>query len=100
MTGTVFISGAGKGLGFALGRQFIDAGYHVFAGERSPSQHLADLRERHPQVLTILPLDIGSMDSIRQAAQAVGEKTPALDILVNNAAVYQENKLADLEDLD
>jgi NAD(P)-dependent dehydrogenase (short-subunit alcohol dehydrogenase family) len=40
------------------------------------------------------------MDSIRQAARAVEAKTPNLDILINNAAVYLEDKAAVLEDLD
>jgi NAD(P)-dependent dehydrogenase (short-subunit alcohol dehydrogenase family) len=100
MNETVFISGAGKGLGFALARRFIGAGFHVFAGEHSPSRNLPHLLEQYPRALTILPLDVGKMDSIRKAAELVAEKTSALDILVNNAAVYLEDKSANLEDMD
>jgi NAD(P)-dependent dehydrogenase (short-subunit alcohol dehydrogenase family) len=100
MTETVFISGAGKGLGFALARQFIRAGYHVFAGEHSPSRDLPQLLEQYPEALTILPLDISRMDSIGRAAELVQKETSALDILINNAAVYLEDKSANLEDMD
>jgi NAD(P)-dependent dehydrogenase (short-subunit alcohol dehydrogenase family) len=100
MTETVFISGAGKGLGFALARQFLQAGFHVFAGQYSPSARLAALIDEYPETLAVVPLDISSMDSVRQAARAVEAKTPALDVLINNAAVYLEDKSALLEELD
>src|SRR5689334_6572377 len=100
MTETIFISGAGKGLGFALAVQFLQAGFHVFAGQYSSSPRLSGLMEEYPETLTVIPLDISDMDSIRQAARAVEEKIPALDILINNAAVYLEDKAATLEELD
>jgi NAD(P)-dependent dehydrogenase (short-subunit alcohol dehydrogenase family) len=100
MTETVFISGAGKGLGFALAVQFLQAGFHVFAGQYSPSARLAGLMDKYPETLSIVPLDISSMDSIRQAGREVEAKTPVLDILINNAAVYLEDKAGTLEELD
>lgn len=100
MTKTVFITGAGKGLGLALARHFLQAGDRVFAGERSPSRALPELLEQYPQNLTSLPIDVTRMDSVRAAARTISGLAPALDILVNNAAVYLEDKVANLEDMD
>jgi len=100
MTETVFVTGADKGLGFALCRRFLDGGFHVFAGAYTASSALADLRQGFPERLTVIPLDVSEMGSIMGAARSLGERTASLDILINNAGVHLENKAMPLEELD
>jgi NAD(P)-dependent dehydrogenase (short-subunit alcohol dehydrogenase family) len=86
----VFITGANRGLGLELTRQYLERGDQVFAASRQPGQ-AAELQQLHQQYadrLVLLPLDVASTDSIAAAVQAVQSQTDALDVLVNNAGVY------------
>jgi NAD(P)-dependent dehydrogenase (short-subunit alcohol dehydrogenase family) len=111
MTETVFITGADKGLGFALATRFLSAGFRVFAGAHLPDgnpstlpvvagQALPRLREQFPQTLTVIPLDVSRMASIRAAVKRVARQVSGLDVLINNAGVHLEKENASLEQLD
>lgn len=95
MIKTVFITGADKGLGFSLTQRFLAAGIRVFAGQYEPGSSLSALAA--PEKLTLVPLDVTQMDSVRQAARRVAEQTPALDVLINNAGVMLETRTPLLE---
>jgi NAD(P)-dependent dehydrogenase (short-subunit alcohol dehydrogenase family) len=84
----------------ALASRFLQAGFHVFAGEFEPSINLTTLAEQFPHMLTVMPLDVREMDSIRAAAKLVAEKTASLDILLNNAGIHLEKQGRTLETLD
>lgn len=92
MTETVFITGAGKGLGFALAARFLQAGWRVFAGAYQQDSNLNPLQERFPEMLTVVPLDVSDMASIRVAVERVTQQTSALDVLINNAGINLESE--------
>ena len=100
MNETVFITGADKGLGFSLANKFLHERCGVFAGKYVSEINLRPLAERFPHTLTIVPLDVTNMDSVRRAVKAVSERTSALDVLINNAGVILEDTEAPLEQLD
>ena len=86
----VFITGANRGLGLELTRQYLERGDQVFAASRQPAA-AADLQRLHQQYadrLVLLPLDVTSDASIAAAVAAVAAETDALDVLINNAGVY------------
>jgi NAD(P)-dependent dehydrogenase (short-subunit alcohol dehydrogenase family) len=62
----------------------------VFAGCRNPeSAHaLSKLKEKAPERLTILPLDVTDSRSIEEAESFVRRDTDSLDLLINNAGIY------------
>lgn len=76
---TVFITGAGRGLGEALVRACAARGDRVFAGVHGASDLGPDV--------TALPLDVADLASVRACAQAVAEAAGAVDLVINNAAV-------------
>lgn len=86
----VFITGANRGLGLELTRQYLERGDQVFAASRQPTEagDLQRLRRQYPERLTLLPLDVTNAESIAAAAQAVQAATDGLDVLINNAGVY------------
>jgi NAD(P)-dependent dehydrogenase (short-subunit alcohol dehydrogenase family) len=84
----VLISGANRGLGLALVSRFLGGGFRVYAGIRASSDNLQALLQDYGARLVLVPLDVADMASIRKAASQVIGLTPALDILINNAAVY------------
>lgn len=85
----VVVTGADRGLGYELVRQYLLRGDIVFAGNfRTKWNLLDDLQKEYTQTLTIVPLDVSSTDSVRKAAALILEKTETIDILINNAAVW------------
>jgi NAD(P)-dependent dehydrogenase (short-subunit alcohol dehydrogenase family) len=97
---TILITGADRGLGLSLAGKFLQAGFWVFAGKHAPETNLRGLAEQFPETLAIVSLDVTDMNSVRQAAAAVSQQTPTLDILINNAAVHLEDAQVPLAQLD
>ena len=85
---TVLITGADRGLGFALTEGMLEAGWQVFAGQFMPEwPQLESLSKRYPDTLRIIPLDMSSGESIQKAVQRIAEQTDALDMLISNAGI-------------
>jgi NAD(P)-dependent dehydrogenase (short-subunit alcohol dehydrogenase family) len=88
MERTVFISGADRGLGLALCSGLLEQGWQVFAGQYMPDwPELSRLMSKYPQMLHIIPLDVGSVESVQAAAGTVAAITDAIDVLINDAGV-------------
>ena len=79
--GTVFITGANRGIGLALARNFTDAGFSVIGTARKPEQ-ATELKETGARVEQ---LDVTDQASVDAMAQRMAE-TP-IDILINNAGI-------------
>ncbi|MFN2383064.1 MAG: SDR family oxidoreductase [Gemmatimonadota bacterium] len=85
----VAVTGAGRGLGLELVRQWLAGGRRVFALARDPAgAALEALMREHPERLTAIACDVADSASVAAAADAVAERAPALDGLVNNAGIY------------
>jgi len=88
MTQIAVITGADRGLGFALTERLIREGWVVFAGQYMLEwPQLAALRDQAPERLHIIPLDVSSTESVQAAAQAVAQRTDHVDLLINNAGI-------------
>jgi NAD(P)-dependent dehydrogenase (short-subunit alcohol dehydrogenase family) len=74
-------------------------GHRVFAGQFMPEWPvLGELKAQYPKMLSIVPLDIGSVDSTNAAARAVEKESEFLDALINNAGIiskYEESGVRD-----
>jgi NAD(P)-dependent dehydrogenase (short-subunit alcohol dehydrogenase family) len=89
MAQTVFVTGADRGLGFALCTELLRQDWQVFAGQYMPQwPHLSILAGQYPQTLHIVSLDVSSLESTRAAALAVAKQTDHLEVLINNAGIY------------
>ena len=78
---TVLITGAGRGIGLELSRQYVAAGDQVIACVRNPDGADA-LKELGTQV-QVVRMDLGDFATIDAAKAELGD-TP-IDILINNA---------------
>jgi NAD(P)-dependent dehydrogenase (short-subunit alcohol dehydrogenase family) len=87
--GTVFITGANRGIGLSLARNFSEAGFTVIGTARKPEQ-ATELKQTGARVEQ---LDVTDQASVDAMAKRVGE-TP-IDILINNAGI----KGADNDDM-
>ena len=87
---SVLITGADRGIGFALCRCFLDNGWRVFAGRFMKDwTELESLKDTYGGRLSLVDLDVGSQESVRLAAETVGGQTGCLDMLVNCAGIAQ-----------
>lgn len=85
------VTGANGGLGLETARALAGAGAHVVMAARSQEKArdaCRDIQFHHPEAsLEIVQLDLGSLDSVRDAAATIVGSHPAVDILINNAGV-------------
>lgn len=97
----VYITGADRGLGFAFVNKFLKEGYKVFAGRYLEEwDDLVELKKEYPDVLKLIPLDVGEDNSVKKAAQKIKQKTDSLDILINNAGIFYDENGDIFEKLD
>ena len=89
MASTVFVTGADRGLGFALCVALLKRGWEVFAGQYIPEwPGLSALANEYSQTMHIVSLDVSSVESVHAAAQTMATQTDHIDILINNAGVH------------
>jgi 3-oxoacyl-[acyl-carrier protein] reductase len=84
------VSGANKGIGFAVVSKFLAEGSVVYAGVRDGSnisEGLRILQSEYPSTLVIIELDVKNLNNCKQVIQSIKSKHETLDVLVNNAGV-------------
>jgi len=96
---TVLITGANRGLGIELVKIYLAANYTVFAGTRQNSDLLEQLKTKHQEKLTIVPLDVSEDASVETAAKNIHSYQVPLDIIINNAAARFDETMNPLEDI-
>ncbi|KAH7422225.1 hypothetical protein KP509_13G097900 [Ceratopteris richardii] len=84
----VMITGCSKGgMGHSLALAFARAGCIVVATARSLAS-IDNLDEAHPNIQTLLQLDVNSAESREAAVASALERHGRIDILVNNAGMH------------
>jgi NAD(P)-dependent dehydrogenase (short-subunit alcohol dehydrogenase family) len=88
---TAVVTGANGGLGLETTRALASKGAHVVMTARNQEKAAAaldDVRGSAPGAsLELVALDLGSLASVRAAADAILAKHDAIDLLVNNAGL-------------
>ncbi|MBC8084071.1 MAG: SDR family oxidoreductase [Hymenobacter sp.] len=86
----ILITGANRGLGLELTRQYLERGDTVFAACRQPATatDLRQLQDSGTGQLHLVPLDVTDEASIEAARLTVAGLTDSLDVLVNNAGIF------------
>lgn len=80
------ITGSSSGLGFEITRSLLEQGYIVFGGSRSGT----DLEHEN---FYDVELDISSEESVLEFYATIREFTDKLDLVVNNAGIYEMKSL-------
>jgi len=99
---TALITGASRGLGFALAKGFSTHGATVVLNGRNLEtleKSAEELRAKGGNILTS-SFDVTNSDAIRSSIADVEAKIGAIDILVNNAGIQHRQLLADLKETD
>ena len=92
------VTGAGRGLGFAIARAFHVAGATVVVNDRTEAAVVgAILKLGGGDRLIAAPADLATVAGVEQAVE-VTSSLGRLDVLVNNAAVNVEKPVEDTDD--
>lgn len=93
----IVITGAGAGLGKALATRFAGEGDTVILLGRTLSKVQAVADELGGEAMAV-ECDVASADSVRAAFAAIAEKHPKIDVLINNAGIYEPFTVAEATD--
>ena len=85
------ITGANSGIGYRAALELARHGAHVLLGCRDAAKGQAAVerlqREAPGAAAELVPLDVASLQSVREAAERLAAKDEPLDLLINNAGV-------------
>ena len=98
MKKSIIITGAGRGIGAATARTFLEAGYRVGLIGRN-ADTLTVTADGHPDAL-VLACDVGNPDDVEAAFGTALDAWGRLDVLFNNAGRGNPPKTADETDID
>ena len=94
---SIVITGAGSGLGRALAKRLAADGETVVVLGRTFAKIEASAKELGGSCYAV-QCDVGSADSVREAFLTIAERNPVIDVLINNAAIYQPFFVKDATD--
>ncbi len=101
MSKVALVTGADRGLGLAITASLLEQGWQVFAGQFMEWPELDRLKERFPESLTLLPLDITSDASVHAALKIVRVHNDSIDLIILNAALNRSHQIQSIrQDLD
>jgi NAD(P)-dependent dehydrogenase (short-subunit alcohol dehydrogenase family) len=88
---TTLITGANRGIGLELTRQYAADGWRVLACSRHPekSDALNKLAAQYPGLVQIHSLDVTDLAQIDRMAKTLANES--IDLLMNNAGVYPDD---------
>ena len=85
------VTGANGGLGLATAKALAGAGAHVVMAARNQAKAATardEILAAHPGAsLEVVELDLGSQESVKEAAATILAAHPTIDLLINNAGV-------------
>jgi meso-butanediol dehydrogenase/(S,S)-butanediol dehydrogenase/diacetyl reductase len=97
MSKIIVITGAGVGLGRALARRFAADGETVVLLGRTAAKVQAAAAEIGDRAMAVA-CDVSSPDAVRTAFAQIAELYPRIDVLINNAALYEPFLIAEASD--
>jgi NADP-dependent 3-hydroxy acid dehydrogenase YdfG len=85
----VLITGASRGIGFAIADLLAAEGYTVYAGVRATStlDLISRSHKRYPNRFHVVELDVVEQTTIDKAIEKIMAKEGRIDVLVNNAGI-------------
>ncbi len=87
---TILITGANSGVGYAMCKHFLNYGYNVIGVSRSTNK----LEKLKHEKFSFYKLDISEKDDIIKTVNQI-VATETVDVLINNAAVFESKSLVE-----
>ena len=97
---TIVITGATRGLGFAVSKQLLSEGYRVIATGRSLSEELKELCGQFTKKIFFEPFDFNEIKNIHEFSNSLISNYGRIWGLINNAAIGNDGVLATMHESD
>ena len=94
---TAVLTGGSRGIGLGIAEELLKEDFTVFLSARSESEEVEKLRETYGDKVNFIPCDISDIEDVEKLVSAVKEKSPGIDLLVNNAGVAPRERKDILE---
>jgi NAD(P)-dependent dehydrogenase (short-subunit alcohol dehydrogenase family) len=88
----VLVTGGNRGIGLEVARQLGRRGWRVlvWARDADAGKRVADDLKAAGSRVEFLAIDVGDPEAIRTASSEFGRRADHLDVLINNAGIYQD----------
>jgi NAD(P)-dependent dehydrogenase (short-subunit alcohol dehydrogenase family) len=86
---TILVTGATDGIGLETARQLAHRGHRLILHGRNPDKLARAAAELSPAEVQTLRADLGSLTDTRRASDECRARFPSIDVLINNAGIYQ-----------
>ena len=97
------MTGAGRGIGYAIARRFAEEGAKVALISRNAAScegAAAEINALVPGSCKAYPCDVADSAAVEACVKAVLEDMPTVDILVNNAGITRDGLLMRMKEAD
>ena len=100
---TAVVTGAGRGIGYAIAHRFAQEGAKVVLISRNPAsceEAAAKINEEIPGSCQAFPCDVADAQAVDSCVKAILTQFPVIDILVNNAGITKDGLLMRMKEED
>jgi len=91
------VTGGNKGIGLEVVRQLAEKGFHVILTARDDAKGKEAVTRLNKQNVAFLKMDVTDEASVKIAAKAMKDKFGKVDVLINNAGVFINGSILDVE---
>ena len=100
---TAVVTGAGRGIGYAIAERFANEGARVILISRNPASCTAAAEKISAEVpgsCKAFPCDVADAGAVENCVKEILAEYPAIDILVNNAGITRDGLLMRMKEED
>ena len=100
---TAVVTGAGRGIGYAIAERFAKEGARVILISRNSSSCMAAAEKINAEVpgsCKAFPCDVSDAAAVENCVKDILAEYPAIDILVNNAGITRDGLLMRMKEED
>lgn len=100
---TAVVTGAGRGIGYAIARRFAEEGAKVVLISRNPAScegAAEEINREVPGSCKAFPCDVADAAAVEACVKEISAEFPAIDILVNNAGITKDGLLMRMKEAD